>query len=468
MRRRGGSGLAGVLSLAFVLFVAGCGDGTSAQADGGSDAGADAGGDGAQCLGLGEPCAGPADCCSLACDLTLHVCVEGACGLAGATCTVPTDCCSLNCVGGICTDATCLSLGAACSQSSECCTANCDQGTCQPIVPGGCLTLGNACTAASECCSLNCLAGRCAPSFVCANIGEICYTATDCCTGVCNIPEGLTAGTCGTIEVTGAGGCLVAGLPCTDLTQCCSRMCVPTSTGISVCQVTSGCRLQGELCTETSDCCPGPEQSSQYGLMECGIMEGTDPPIGRCRNPTGCNPVGNVCKGEGVNAPADCCDCLPPKFQCCHPDGSGVWRCAGGSSGPCPRGYDGTPGCCIPAGGQCSFSSECCEGRPCVPDDQGVLRCGATQCVPAGGVCTSTTDCCAGLTCVIEPGQSTGVCMGETPTTDGGVPDGGVCALPGQHCTTSADCCYGYTCYAPGGTRECTAQDTGCTCYTID
>jgi hypothetical protein len=470
-----------VLVVGVGLLLWGCGDdGSSVIPDGGTHdgfVGDGGGGDAWACLALGEACTGAGDCCSLSCDLTTNTCSQGSCGVAGAACTVATDCCTLSCVGGICDAVQCTTTGEACGGNAECCTNNCASGACAAIVVGGCTTVGNACSGDTECCSLNCQGGRCAPSFVCAPIGDICYTGPDCCTGVCTIPSGLSAGTCGSIDVTGAGGCAVAGLPCTDFGQCCSRVCVPTSMGINVCQVTSGCRLQGELCTETAECCPGPDQSSQYGLMECNIMAGTDPPIGRCRNPTGCNPVGNVC-GQGVNAPHDCCNCASPKIQCCHPDNSGVPRCFGGSDVvPCPEGYNGTPDCCIPVGGQCSFSSECCDGRPCVPDDQGVLRCGTGQCIPVGGGCTSTTDCCAGLVCSIPPGSLTGTCGTVVPPPDGGTPtpdggtvqdDAGICALPGQHCTQTSDCCYGFTCYAPGGITACTPSDTGCTCWTIE
>jgi hypothetical protein len=465
-----------LLVLGAGLILWGCGDdGTNVIPDGGVPDGA-VGDGGAQqdawaCLALGDPCAGAGDCCSLSCDLTTNTCSQGTCGLAGTACTVATDCCTLNCVGGVCDATLCTTTGEACADSTDCCTQNCDTGTCAVINPNGsCVTLGNSCTAGSECCSLNCQADRCAPSFVCAPIGDICYAGTDCCTGICTLQSGLTVGTCSSIDVSGVGGCSVAGLPCTGNTECCSRFCVPTSSGVSVCQVTSGCRLQGELCTETADCCPGPDQGTELGTMECVLASGAD--IGRCRNPNGCVPVGSVCKG-GNSAPADCCACDSPKWKCCHPDNSGVWRCAGGSSGPCPGGMDGTPGCCIEPGGQCSYSAECCNGNPCTPDDLGVLRCGATQCVPQGGVCTSTSDCCTGLECIIEPGQTTGTCGTNVPVPDGGIPDGGAepdagtCALPGQHCTQSSECCYGYTCYAPGGVAACTSGDTGCTCYTI-
>src|SRR5262249_11545468 len=143
------------------------------------------------------------------------------------------------------------------------------------------------------------------------------------------------------------------------------------------------------------------------------------PPLGTCRNPNGCQPRGNICGRKdggnfcGRNAREDCCDCPPPKFNCCKPDSVGIFRCFGGGSPKCKTGYDGTPDCCIPAGERCQFSAECCGSVPCVPDAQGVLRClakpdGGVACVAEGGACTTTGDCCRGLTCNITPGHTFG------------------------------------------------------------
>ncbi|MBI5478387.1 MAG: hypothetical protein HY906_05990 [Deltaproteobacteria bacterium] len=453
------------LAVMGAVALSGCGGGSTGVVGDGGVIDAPATGDGLQgCGQVGDPCATPADCCSRACDPETLTCVPGLCTGAGATCSAPSDCCSLSCVNGICDGDACTPVGDACVDGGECCTTVCTDGHCQELSPGGCVTYGNGCSDSAQCCSLNCVNGLCASSFTCASLGDICFTAFDCCTGVCSIASGFAAGTCIQVPSTGAGECRVAGEACTDGTTCCSRSCVPTSFGTTVCQVASGCRVIGELCQKDADCC-GASGSGLPGdgNVQCNLAPGIDPPLGRCTNPTGCNPQGEVCGGTGdggVNARQDCCDCRPPPFQCCKPDSNGVNRCYGGSTVDCPSGYDGTPDCCIPAGGQCSFSAECCEGRPCVPDENGVLRCGATACVPAGGVCTTTGDCCEGLTCIVPAGASTGTCG----TVTGDVPDGGTCALPGQHCAASADCCYGFTCYAPGGT-PCGAGDTGCTCY---
>jgi hypothetical protein len=185
-----------------------------------------------------------------------------------------------------------------------------------------------------------------------------------------------------------------------------------------------------------------------------------------------CDPEGNVCGGDpnadggSVNARQDCCNCANPKFKCCKPDSNGVHRCFGTpATGDCPTGYTGVAPCCIAAGAECKFSSECCDTAPCVPDSAGVLRCGSA-CVPSGGTCTTNGDCCQGLTCNIPPGSNTGTCGAPpTPTgTDGGTP---MCSTYGQACTKDTDCCTGLNCDAPGG-GACMAGQSGCTCVGVN
>jgi hypothetical protein len=278
---------------------------------------------------------------------------------------------------------------------------------------------------------------------------------------------GATAGSCGVINTTGAGGCMPDGQACADGGNCCSRLCVTTNTGGHVCQVASGCRVEGDICYHDSDCCS--VQNQQTGA--CVLDTTANTSVGRCRNPMGCDPEGNVCGGDPsadggtVNARQDCCDCASPKFQCCKPDSNGVHRCYGTpAGGNCPTGYTGQAPCCIAAGQECKFSSECCNTAPCVPDNMGVLRCGASMCQASGGVCTTNGDCCAGLTCIFAGEMNTGTCGTPPPPTgtDGGAP---TCASYGQGCATGADCCAGLNCLAPGGTgAACGAGQMGCTC----
>jgi hypothetical protein len=217
---------------------------------------------------------------------------------------------------------------------------------------------------------------------------------------------------------------------------------------------------------------------------------------------------GNVCGGPsgqcGVNERAACCDCPGDPKKCCKQDSIGIYRCFGGGSQACPSGYDSKdPNCCIKAGDRCQFTAECCDGTPCVPDAQGVLRClakppGGIACVMGDGACTATADCCAGLTCNITPGRTYGSCAAPpspppppppppadagtdsgTPGTDASTPPVDappdtappvdaptVCAFIGQGCSASVNCCTGYLC-AVAGTRTPCGGASNCTCTQV-
>jgi hypothetical protein len=264
---------------------------------------------------------------------------------------------------------------------------------------------------------------------------------------------GMMAGTCAVLMTTGSGGCQMDGEPCMGCGNCCSRTCAPTVTGAHACTPASGCRLIGDLCTKDADCCGGANHGLPgAGTVTCNIAAGTTPPVGTCSNPTGCDPEGDVCGlAQGTNTCGnsrhDCCNCMPPKINCCKIDRSGVPRCY-------------TIGACIPSGGVCTNSSECCMGLPCVPDNAGVLHCG-TACIPPGGVCTATSDCCQGLTCNVPGGKTSGTCGTVQVPTDGGVI---MCPLIGQSCSTTNPCCTGLNCSPPTGTGTCAAGEMDCTC----
>ncbi len=398
------------------------------------------------CLPSGAPCSAGSDCCTGACDPASHTCMSSIsqCVGAGYACTTATDCCNLSCTNGRCAEAAaCVPDNQACTSPSACCSGSCSEGTCKPLNTA-CKTAGNPCGGNSECCSGGCSGGKCSLAVsYCIQTGDICFRSTDCCSGSCQIAAGRSAGVCAELVTSGAGSCAKDGTVCQDCTNCCSALCAPYArSGISICQPASGCRVTNNLCTKDSDCCGGDSTSGLPGAgnVTCTIAEGSNPPLGVCRNPQGCNPQGGVCglkSGVTVactNAREDCCDCLPPKAQCCKPDSIGVPRCYGGSTQDCPTGYTGKEPCCIHGGERCTFSAECCGGVPCVPGSDGILRCmfapdgGGPICVPSGGACTTTGDCCAGMTCNIAPGSPSGIC--GAPPKAPPPPDSGVKPLP--------------------------------------
>jgi len=407
-----------------------------------------------------------------------------ACGLAGATCASAADCCGLACLSGLCAATACLSDGMVCAAGGECCGTVCGAGgTCVPLNPT-CKTAGNACLTGAECCNGTCDANhQCAsPGQVsyCAQAGDICRGDGECCTGVCNLAAGSVAGTCATLSTS----CQIDGTLCNGCGSCCSHFCGPFgSGGPDICQPASGCHVQGDLCRRDSDCCGGDASSGLpgAGLIKCepdptyGSRIGTcgGPQASNCPNgePTcknSCNPEGNVCHfketavcaGDITNVRNNCCACVPDK-ECCQLDATGIPRC-------------NTLDACVPAGGNCSFSGECCDHQPCLPDPvTGKLTCGST-CVPLGGACTTNGDCCVGMLCDVTPGALAGVCVIPPPpgTPDAGVPDSGpedappICAYFGQACSVDVPCC-GTTCMN-ADFAECTATDTDCVCNTVE
>jgi hypothetical protein len=401
------------------------------------------------CGVFGAQCTTGTDCCS-------SVCTNGMCGsdptqcsMGGSSCSANTDCCTVSCVNNQCSDAQCTGDGQKCSSDGQCCGGKCDNGSCAAL-SATCKTDGNACTAAGDCCSKYCDPnGHCGVGSFCIQDGDACAHDTDCCGGICNPGPG-TLGTC-THPQGGATNCSggVDGTVCAGCGDCCSRLCAPYhATGVMVCQPAEGCRIDGDLCKQDSDCCGAPGSGLPGdGNVHCIKQMPTDP-VGICRNPTGCNPEGDICHYMnystcGISSERnDCCGCISTK-DCCQLDALGIPRCNSLSA-------------CVPTNGVCSNSLDCCNGVPCVPDMNGVLHCGA-GCSQTGNSCTSDADCCSGGTCVFPPGSTQGTCQGNT-----------MCSQEGQACSDKMPCCAGIACNVTGSNpiTACPAgMETGCTCF---
>jgi hypothetical protein len=429
------------------------------------------------CKFLGEACAGAGECCSGDCDTTTHICSVGMCKAQGASCTSSNECCSLACTGGQCST-TCKADQTACGGDGECCSGACVGGSCQPLRLD-CRTSGNPCTAINDagtdagsgnCCSGLCENGTCSRNVsYCTQIGDVCFQGADCCTGICEKAAGATAGLCADLK--SSVSCVFDGLKCNGCGDCCSRLCAPfAGSTVPVCQPASGCRVQGNLCHKDSDCCGGglPDAGTPgAGTVECKLIDGAGG-LGFCRSPTGgggggnaCNPEGNVCHFQNYacsisSAPANCCACISGK-ECCVLDKVGIPRC--NAINP----NDG--GTCVPAGGNCAFSDNCCGGLPCVPHSTGQLKCGVGtdggMCVPEGGPCTATADCCSGVTCIIPVGSLVGTCTNLTDPPMGDMGPAPVCSEVGQSCAVNA-CCAGLECRNDSGLCGATGADCFC------
>jgi hypothetical protein len=413
-----------------------------------------------------------------------------ACGLAGASCRSAADCCGLGCVSGKCAAVACLSDGTSCASGGQCCSTICGAGgTCSPLNTT-CKTAGNACMSGAECCNGTCNAShQCAsPGEVsyCSQVGDICRADGECCTGVCIVAAGALAGTCAIISTS----CQIDGTVCDGCGSCCSHFCGPYGAGgPKICQPASGCHVQGDLCRQDSDCCGGDVTSGLpgAGLIKCELDPVYGSRIGTCGGPrasncpngtptckNSCNPEGDichftdtaVCQGATTSKRDDCCACISSK-ECCQLDPTGIPRCNALAA-------------CVLVGGNCSFSGECCNHAPCLPDPAtGRLTCGST-CARLGEECTTNGDCCTGMLCQVSPGSLAGTCFipppplvpdAGVPEPDAGVPEVGgtdaappICAYYGQACSVSTPCCAGTSC-VNGSFAACTAADIDCVCF---
>lgn len=484
-----------ILTVFLVLSQAGCPDDTApftpssdaGPRDAGIDAGSSAPDASTGCRGVGASCHAGSDCCTSLCsssDGGESRCEAAPfCAAVGERCERDGECCGFACVGGHCempstpdpaTDGgsgsgsgggstACVVNGQSCHSAAICCSGTCTNGSCAPVPGATCGTLGQLCTSGAGCCSTNCQNGRCAKAYTCQAAGDVCFSNTDCCGGVCSASDG-GPGLCESPSGSGSGGCEPLGQPCNSGETCCSRLCLDAGGGAKVCAPTSGCRMTGELCHQDKDCC-----GADTSRVTCALFT-TNPPSGRCTNPNGCQPVGNICGAYGANARQDCCN---GHKDVCELTSEGVARCFGGCpfgrcDGRCPNGYaSDNPDCCIAEGDQCQFRDQCCDRLPCLPDARGTLVCTRpTLPAPDGGTATDggtngdggtpsrdggTTSSDGGLPS--GDGGSTTSDGGST-STDGGKPDAGpvdVCQPAGTVCTSSGDCCYGLTCSVPAG-----------------
>ncbi len=480
----GGAGTAGTGGSA----TGGSGGATGGAAGTAGTAGAaGAGGTGGpaptSCHPFGDSCSTGADCCSMSCSPTTHLCGRNilACSQPGAPCGDNTECCNLNCTAGKCQSDACVGDGKPCAAGgTACCSGTCSNGTCADVNGPGvtCLTAGNACTSSSACCSGLCENNACVLGVSqCVQVGDICADNLECCSGQClKAAQTDTYGACVALGV-GPNRCEdgLAGMICSSCGICCSRACAPGPKGVFICQPPTGCRPAGELCSTASDCCGGDPSTGLPGAGEsvvtCEKLTSTDL-FGRCKSQA-CTPQGDVCQLSGgacsassTSLPSNCCPTYANpsnpawKKGTCEFDSLLIPRCNGLAE-------------CVPAGGYCSTASDCCNGLPCVPDpsDGDKLKCyvpsdSGVACVDPGGPCTAGADCCPPSTCVVAPGDVFGTCgsqgtggsggggTGGAGGTGGEPPEGGVdaatggtggqpsCAAYGQVCTQTSDCCY--------------------------
>lgn len=228
---------------------------------------------------------------------------------------------------------------------------------------------------------------RCGTSGACRVVGEICGAAEDCCSFNCVVPEGDTLGQC--VTMPGFSECKSVGEPCEQDTTCCSFTCRDDGTGFQSCQYLSGCRPMGELCRQDSDCC-------NYSVQPEGVCAKTvNEDVGRCQNPGGDAPAGEVCATDG-GGQSGSNTCMPGGSEGkenCRPTTVGTYRC-----------FEEVV-VCLDQGQSCALGDQCCSGI-CAPDVDGNLVCDPVAecpetdpmcktCRGSGETCTGSTDCCS-------------------------------------------------------------------------
>lgn len=194
----------------------------------------------------------------------------------------------------------------ACVTSGDCATGQCRDGTCQG--DGRCLTERSSCEADEQCCNGLCDAGACRALTRCQTAGERCEEEDDCC----------------------------------------SSRCAEVAPGERRCAPLGGCRVFRELCRTDADCC--------NAAVAAGVCERFDDQrgLGRCANPPGCAPPGEVCAvddDDDDDEPNACCGTGDVAGVCAPSGVPGVDRCR-------------APGdACLDDGEGCAVPAACCSGR---------------------------------------------------------------------------------------------------------
>jgi hypothetical protein len=310
-----------------------------------------------------------------------------------------------------CTEPTtsCLPAGSRCTGSGTACCS-----------PYGCTNLGTE------------LGYRCAdpgpnPPGCTPNAGT-CSVSGDCCDGFCVnnacalcLPDGNNT--------------------CTADAQCCNGIC---SNGTC----TSQCLPSGARCTAGSGtpCC------SPYGCANLGTELGY-----RCADTSGsCGVGGSACSGNtqccsGLCSNSKCALCLPNENTTCTTDA----MCCSGSC--VDTNANGTPDTCkpqcVPQGGICTVSGDCCNGNVCAGTNGGL---NAGTCEAPTATCANTNESCATLPCC----NTAQVCDAATLLCHDPVQ---ACSNVSQGCATTACCpnlglsCVETTCSQPY-TTDCVAE----------
>lgn len=356
--------------------------------------------DAARCRKAGEICRKGPDCCSGTCGAPDKY------GRRRCQCRTATDCPTPNnhcnsavCLAGVC-GTTSACTGNQICYGSACCTPDQPATTCagkcgsvknncgQTVDCGPCCVYDEDCASDPGSCVYNvCAGGACTPKplqagVVCSQNGGAvcdgsgncvqCNTASDCgtntacrtynCTnytcGVSNTPAGYVVanpvpGDCRSDQCDGNGNITTNAvdnndLPADDGNQCTSDTCVAGSPSHPAKPSGATCSQNGgSVCDGAGNCvqclsasqCPGQDTTCQTRTCNGGICGTSNAISGTACIENG----GTVCDGTG-----DCVQCVT-SVNCSAGD-----YCSSGVCVPC-----------IPGGGSCSTTNQCCGGYQC-------------------------------------------------------------------------------------------------------
>jgi hypothetical protein len=268
--------------------------------------------------------------------------------------------------------------------------------------------------------------------------GDACDSSGECAAGLyCSKQGNRCPGTC-TAYATSGQSC-AGTVQCDANSMCVNNVCEPNGSSGSPCKTDTDCGpiiiCIGGPCNDLNLWCDKTSQTCKPGVA----------PGAAC----GVTPTGNVqCEMDAW------CDAFP--------GGQGMCRSSGGAGAPCsdaggcqkglhcvgykPFAPGATLGTCsppAPAGGSCTFDTDCASGLVC-PSNV------CSQPVAAGGMCNKDSDCQKGLIC---PSHT---CVGRLCPGDACADAGPVCSLSvckngqcadhvkvGAPCATGTDCTTG-------------------------
>ena len=291
---------------------------------------------------------------------------------AGSGCTANTDCCTVSCVNNVCSGTQCTADNQACTSDGQCCGGKCGTGgTCTPLNAAARPTATRARRAPSA--APRCATRRSLRTVVVLYAGRRRVRARRrVLRRQCTIGGGQAIGLC-THPMPGSTNCQagVDGTVCSGCGDCCSRLCeVYAPTGAKICQPAEGCRVDGDICHQDSDCCGARAPvCPATGNVSASRSTAQIPRVSAATRsraiPKATSATTRTTRRAATRRRVTTAAAVPATRASVKLDGLGVPRCYGLGSA------------CVQVGDSCAFNGDCCNGEPCVPDQNGQLHCGA-------------------------------------------------------------------------------------------